>query len=497
MTIKNIATSLPPMPKIQEIIRIFGLSAKQQLSQNFLIDKNITDKICKRSGGFNDCTVIEVGAGPGGLTRSLLTSGAKKVIAVEMDPRFYPALKMLEESSEGRMQLIMANMMDVDEAKILREAGAEISDWKDKSKVKIIGNLPFNVGTHLMLKWIRQIAPRQGLYEFGRVPMYLMFQKELSNRICAQVGTEEYSRLSVMVQQITQPSIVYEIPGSAFVPPPKVDASVVAIEPRIKPLGDEPIKDHHYFEFICRELFSQRRKKLSNTIKTLGKDAEKLLGDDIDPTIRPQNLKIEQFVKIANRYIEFPNKIAIDHLEFENDGKAKRKEDKLKERMEKINTKIEKTMRRQEFTTQKANQRKEQKEKEKQEKLLAIQQKEKEEKLLDDENHLYNKYDLEDEIDNEMFEEDRNLLDTYQNQLKEALDKKYKIDQLKQKKLENKDIIDQDKLKNQYHQDLNLNKSYNNIDDIDIDEEKDDEDDEDDSNEHIDYDQFLNEHFKK
>ncbi|KAN0012198.1 hypothetical protein ACTFIU_007496 [Dictyostelium citrinum] len=482
MTIKNLTTSLPPMPKIQEIIRIFGLSAKQQLSQNFLIDKNITDKICKRSGGFNDCTVIEVGAGPGGLTRSLLTSGAKKVIAVEMDPRFYPALKMLEESSEGRMSLIMANMMDVDEAKLLRDAGAEITDWKDKSKVKIIGNLPFNVGTHLMLKWIRQIAPRQGLYEFGRVPMYLMFQKELSDRICAQVGTEEYSRLSVMVQQVCQPSTVYTIPGSAFVPPPKVDASVVAIEPRIKPLGDEPIKDHHYFEFVCRELFSQRRKKLSNTIKTLGKDAESLLGDDIDPNIRPQNLQIEQFVKIANRYIEFPNKISIDHLEFENDGKTKRKEEKLKERVEKINYKIERTKKRQESIQEKSKQRKEQREKEKQEK------KEKQEQE-NNQTQSFSILDLEDEIDNEKYEIDNSLLDSYKNQLKEALDKKERIDLLKQKKLENKDIIDQDELKNQYHNSENNKKSYN-IDDIDI-------DDDDDNNENIDYDQFLNEHFKK
>ncbi|KAN0040220.1 hypothetical protein ACTA71_012110 [Dictyostelium dimigraforme] len=490
MTIKNLTTSLPPMPKIQEIIRIFGLSAKQQLSQNFLIDKNITDKICKRSGGFNDCTVIEVGAGPGGLTRSLLTSGAKKVIAVEMDPRFYPALKMLEESSQGRMSLVMANMMDVDEAKLLRDSGAEITDWKDKSKVKIIGNLPFNVGTHLMLKWIRQIAPRQGLYEFGRVPMYLMFQKELSDRICAKAGTEEYSRLSVMVQQMAQPSSIYEIPGSAFVPPPKVDASVVAIEPRIKPLGDEPIKDHHYFEFVCRELFSQRRKKLSNTIKTLGKDAESLLGDDIDPNIRPQNLQIEQFVKIANRYMEFPNRIKIDHLEFENDGKAKRKEEKLKERVIKINSKIEKTKRRQEFITEQTNKRKEQKEKEKQEKLLSKQQQEEIEKQLDDENHYYNKYDLEDQIDNELYEIDNNLIDSYQNQLKEALNKKEKMDLLKQKKLENKDIIDQDKLKNQYHQSNNNNNKTYNIEDIDFDED-------DNNNDHIDYDQFLNEHFKK
>ncbi|KAM9985950.1 hypothetical protein ACTFIZ_002210 [Dictyostelium cf. discoideum] len=488
MTIKSLSTSLPPMPKIQEIIRIFGLSAKQQLSQNFLIDKNITDKICKKSGGFDDCTVIEVGAGPGGLTRSLLTSGAKKVIAVEMDPRFYPALKMLEESSGGRMSLIMANMMDVDEAKLLRDAGAETTNWKDKSKVKIIGNLPFNVGTHLMLKWIRQIAPRQGLYEFGRVPMYLMFQKELSDRICAKVGSEEYSRLSVMVQQMCQPSIVYSIPGTAFVPPPKVDASVVAIEPRITPLGDEPIKDHHYFEFVCRELFSQRRKKLSNTIKTLGKDAESLLGDDIDPKIRTQNLQIEQFVKIANRYIEFPNKIAIDHLEFENDGKTKRKEEKLKERVNKINTRIEKEKKKQELIIEEKKLKKEQREKEKQEIKENLEKQE-----IEIQNLI--KFDLEDKIDNEKDEEEINnsLLDSYKYQLKEALEKKEKIDLLKQKKLENKDIIDQDQLKNQYHQ--NNNKSYN-IDDIDIDDDDDDEE-EDDDNENIDYDQFLNEHFKK
>ncbi|GAM27201.1 hypothetical protein SAMD00019534_103760, partial [Acytostelium subglobosum LB1] len=331
---------LPPMPKIQELIRLYGLSAKQQLSQNFLLDMNITDKICKLSGGFKDCTVIEVGAGPGGLTRSLLNSGAKKVIAVEMDRRFIPALRMMEEASDGRLKVVMGDMMDVDEAKILRENCAEKVDWGQPSKVKIIGNLPFNVGTHLMLKWIRQIAPRTGLYEFGRVPMILMFQKELADRIIAPVGSPEYGRLAVMVQQECMSKVVYDLPGKVFVPPPKVDASVVYIEPLIKPLGEEA-KSKEYLEYICRELFTRKRKTLSNAIKTLGNGSESLIGG-IDPMKRPQNLTIEELVALSNRFVDWPGKKEIDMLSFRNDGKWLRSELKKEKRVKKQEERIEK-----------------------------------------------------------------------------------------------------------------------------------------------------------
>eukprot|EP01133_Synstelium_polycarpum_P003519 gene3519-4022_t len=269
---------LPVMPKIQDLIRMYGLSAKQQLSQNFLLDLNVTDKICKLAGGFQDCTVIEVGAGPGGLTRSLLTSGAKKVIAVEMDKRFIPALRMLEEASEGRLSVVMGDMMEVDEQKILEQFGAERVDWTDKSKVKIIGNLPFNVGTHLMLKWVRQIKPREGLFHFGRVPMILMFQKELADG-----------------QQNT-------VPGKVFVPPPKVDASVVYIEPMVKAVGNH-----------------------------------------IDPKKRPQNLTIQEMVDIANRFTAWPGKKEIDMLPFRNNGKTLRHEEKQKKRGERLQERLEQT----------------------------------------------------------------------------------------------------------------------------------------------------------
>ncbi|KAF2072249.1 hypothetical protein CYY_006425 [Polysphondylium violaceum] len=351
---------LPPMPKIQELIRLYGLSAKQQLSQNFLLDLNITSKICKLAGGFKDCTVIEVGAGPGGLTRSILAAGAKKVIAVEMDPRFYPALKMLEEASEGRLSIVMANMMDVDEAQILSDYRAEKTAWPQQSKVKLIGNLPFNVGTHLMLKWLRQIQPQEGLYQFGRVPLYLMFQKELSDRIAAPIGTHDYTRLSVMVQQLYQPKIIYEVPRKVFVPAPKVDASVIALEPRIKPIGD--VQSPEYFEYVCREIFTQKRKVLSNGIKILGPNAEKDLLEGINVNLRPQNVTIEDFVKIANRFTAWEGKKKnIDLLEFKNQGKSLRKDQKqeqeivdLQNRMKKIKTKLrEKEIEKQEKKKQK------------------------------------------------------------------------------------------------------------------------------------------------
>ncbi|EFA74579.1 Dimethyladenosine transferase [Heterostelium album PN500] len=330
---------LPNMPKIQDLIRLYGLSAKQQLSQNFLLDLNITDKICRVAGGFNDCTVIEVGAGPGGLTRSLLNSGAKKVIAVEMDRRFIPALKMLEDASDGRLSVVMGDMKDVNEAEILKQFGAVPTDWDKPSKVKIIGNLPFNVGTHLMLKWIRQIKPREGLFEFGRVPMILMFQKELADRIIAPVSSHEYGRLAVMIQQECDSKVVYDLPGKVFVPPPKVDASVVYIEPKVKPIGD--LKSKEYLEYVCRELFTQKRKTLGNAIKCLGNGAESLI-EGIDPTKRPQNLTVEELVKISNRFNDWPHKKDIDMLSFRNDARWLRGEEKKLKKEQRVMESLEK-----------------------------------------------------------------------------------------------------------------------------------------------------------
>eukprot|EP01132_Coremiostelium_polycephalum_P002113 gene2113-2602_t len=392
------------MPKIQDLIRLYGLSAKQQLSQNFLLDLNITDKICRLAGGFKDCTVIEVGAGPGGLTRSLLNSQAKKVIAVEMDDRFFPALRMLSNASEGRLEIVMGNMMDVDEAKILEDAGADTTPWEEPSKVKIIGNLPFNVGTHLMLKWIRQIYPREGLYKYGRVPMYLMFQKELTDRIAAPPGTEHYNRLSVMVQQKCNVKSIYTIPGKVFVPPPKVDASVVCIEPRITPLGEE-LKSPEYFEFITREIFTNKRKTLNNAVKKLGPEEHiHLLLDGIDPNTRPDSLKVEEYVKIANRFVDWPYKNQkIDLLEFRNDGKEIRKDFKEKEKIEKKIESLEKLKKKIDLEKQKEIEAEQLKEKERQEKLkqkmeaaqrkLKLQQEKNNRKLLfqeDEESNLLN-----------------------------------------------------------------------------------------------------------
>ncbi|EGG21401.1 Dimethyladenosine transferase [Cavenderia fasciculata] len=329
---------LPIMPKIQDLIRMYGLSAKQQLSQNFLLDLNITDKICREAGGFKDCTVIEVGAGPGGLTRSLLTAGAKKVIAVEMDRRFIPALRMLEEASEGRLSVVMGDMMKVDEGELLRHFQAEKMPWEEKSKVKIVGNLPFNVGTHLMLKWVRQIKPREGLYAYGRVPMVLMFQKELAERIIAPVDSHNYGRLAVMVGQECHSKIIYDLPGKVFVPPPKVDASVIHIEPLVEPIGQVDSKEH--LEFICRSLFNHRRKTISNALKPMGKGSEGLLGD-IDPSRRPQSLTFKEFADITNRYTAWPDKKQMDYSEFTNDAGAIREATKKEKRSQKKQQRID------------------------------------------------------------------------------------------------------------------------------------------------------------
>lgn len=194
---------LPPLPTTSELIRLFGLTAKQQLSQNFLLDLNITgtyespsvlvpdhllthhgpfqDKIARSSGSLRDSTVLEVGPGPGSLTRSILNAGAKRLIVVEKDRRFMPALETIKGAvQQDRMTIYENDILKVDEKQLLEAAGAQKVAWAEEPLVKIVGNLPFGIATELTLKWIHQVQKREGPFAFGRVPMVLLFQKEVA-----------------------------------------------------------------------------------------------------------------------------------------------------------------------------------------------------------------------------------------------------------------------------------------------------------------------------
>ena len=267
--------NLPPLPTIKEIIQLYNLKARQELSQNFILDLNLTTRIAKVAGDLRESTVIEVGAGPGSLTRSLLSLGAKRVIAVEKDARFLPALEVLKEASQGRLTIVHADMLEVDERQLLRDIAAE--PWESEvERVKIVGNLPFNVATEMLLKWLRQVPERSGSFVCGRTSLTLLFQREVALRLVAAPGSKEYGRLSVMSQQRCDVQKRFDIVGKAFAPPPDVTASVVKLKPLVKAkyeVESEPL------EYVLRQVFGMRRKHLRNSVRTLCEPKKPLKED--------------------------------------------------------------------------------------------------------------------------------------------------------------------------------------------------------------------------
>lgn len=252
--------ALPPLPTISEIVKLYGLSAHQQLSQNFILDLNLCARIVRACGEVAGATVIEVGAGPGNLTRAALLAGARHVIAIEKDPRFLPALELLREAAgPERLTVVLADALEADEAALLAAAGAAGTPWEDTTppRVRIVGNLPFSISTELLLKWLHQIPGRTGPFAFGRVPMTLLFQKEVALRLVAAVGSKEYGRLSVMSQHCTRVRRCFDISGAAFVPIPDVDSAVVNLTPLRRPHVSVKLPS---LEYVLRQVFGQRRK---------------------------------------------------------------------------------------------------------------------------------------------------------------------------------------------------------------------------------------------
>jgi dimethyladenosine transferase 1 len=324
---------LPPLPTTRELIRLFGLSAKQQLSQNFLLDLNITDKIVRHAGDLTTKTVVEVGPGPGSLTRSILKARARRLIVVEKDRRFLPALELLKSAAgtidpiigndqktqetssserQERMHIVLEDVLQLDEESVLRRFHQPNVRWDSGLvPITVIGNLPFSISTELLLKWIRQIPTRRGLFRFGRVPFILTFQEEVAQRICASPSSVAYGRLSVMTQTFCAVRRLFDIPGECFVPAPQVNASVVYVEPLQQPLALVP--SVHILEYICRQVFGQRRKTLANSIKTLGPQGAKLLAlSGLDPQLRPEDLTVVQWCHLASlaaKHLRLPHEV--------------------------------------------------------------------------------------------------------------------------------------------------------------------------------------------
>ncbi|WP_144574963.1 16S rRNA (adenine(1518)-N(6)/adenine(1519)-N(6))-dimethyltransferase RsmA [Agrobacterium sp. DE0009] len=268
------------LPPLRDVIQRHGLDAKKSLGQNFLFDLNLTQKIARTAGPLDGVTVIEVGPGPGGLTRAILSLGAKKVIAIERDSRCLPALAEIEAHYPGRLEVIEGDALKTDFERLLPTG----------EPVRIIANLPYNVGTQLLVNWL---LPKH--WPPFWLSMTLMFQKEVGQRIVAEEGDNHYGRLGVLAGWRTVAEMAFDVPPQAFSPPPKVTSTVVHLLPKEKPLPCDVAK----LERVTEAAFGQRRKMLRQSVKSLGGEAL-LEKAGIDPTRRAETLSVEEFVTLAN-----------------------------------------------------------------------------------------------------------------------------------------------------------------------------------------------------
>ena len=271
--------SIDGLPPLREIIERHGLQARKALGQNFLLDLNLTGKIARTAGDLSQATVIEVGPGPGGLTRALLFNGARRVVAIERDERCLSALAEISDHYPGRLEVISGDALK-----------ADFSALAPGEATKIVANLPYNVGTELLVRWLTV-----GQWPPFYASMTLMFQREVAERIVAKPGSSAYGRLGVLAGWRTEATIAFDVPPQAFTPPPKVTSSVVHLVPRAAPLPADVNRLAH----VTEAAFGQRRKMLRQSIKGLGGEA--LLNKvGIDPTRRAETLSVEEFVALAN-----------------------------------------------------------------------------------------------------------------------------------------------------------------------------------------------------
>ncbi|MBW3098709.1 16S rRNA (adenine(1518)-N(6)/adenine(1519)-N(6))-dimethyltransferase RsmA [Pseudohoeflea coraliihabitans] len=273
------------LPPLREVAAAHGLTAVKALGQNFLFDLNLTQKIARSAGPLAGALVIEIGPGPGGLTRALLAEGAERVIAIERDRRCLPALGEIAAHYPGRLEIIEADALSTD----LAALAAARSGGEDDLPVKIVANLPYNIGTQLLLNWLTADA---GTPFWSS--MTLMFQKEVGQRIVAAAGDKHYGRLGVLAGWLTHAEILFDISPQAFHPPPKVTSSVVHLEPRRERLPCQLAS----LERITQAAFGQRRKMLRQSLKPVG--GERLLNAaEIDPQRRAETLSIAEFCTLA------------------------------------------------------------------------------------------------------------------------------------------------------------------------------------------------------
>lgn len=275
------------LPPLREVVTRHGLDAKKTLGQNFLFDLNLTGRIARAAGPFDDTVVVEIGPGPGGLTRALLAQGAK-VVAIERDARCLPALEEIAQHYPGRLTVVEGDALAIDVADLARAHGAD-------GKARICANLPYNVATALLTRWI-EAEPWPSVFD----RYVLMFQKEVALRIVATPKNRaDYGRLAVLCGWRTKARLLFDVSPSAFTPPPKVTSSVVELVPNPTPLACDP----RALSRVAQAAFGQRRKMLRQSLKSLGVDASALLAQaGLEETRRAEEIDVAGFVALANAF---------------------------------------------------------------------------------------------------------------------------------------------------------------------------------------------------
>jgi 16S rRNA (adenine1518-N6/adenine1519-N6)-dimethyltransferase len=272
--------ALQDLPPLRDVIRTHGLDARKGLGQHFLLDLNLTGRIAREAGDLTGCDVLEVGPGPGGLTRGLLAAGARRVVAVEKDRRCLEALEEIRAASDGRLEIVEGDALTFDAVSALAPGA------------RVVSNLPYNVGTPLLFGWLERLEHFAGLT--------LMFQREVAERIVARPGDRAYGRLAVMCGWAADCRIVMDLPARAFTPPPKVASAVVNLVPLAEPRAEADMK---VLSRVVAAAFNQRRKMLRQSLKSLGGDTAALLDRaGIDPTRRAETLSIAEFAALSRSY---------------------------------------------------------------------------------------------------------------------------------------------------------------------------------------------------
>ncbi len=271
----------PGLPPLRDIIAKYGLGARKSLGQHFLLDLNLTRRIARAAAPLNQGTVIEIGPGPGGLTRGLLDEGARRVIAIEKDARCLEALQEVAAAYPGRLEVIEGDALEVDPTTL------------GDAPRQIVANLPYNISTALTVQWLTLIAENNGA--FSRLT--LMYQKEVAERLAAAPRSKDYGRLSILSQWLCDVRLLFDVPRQAFTPPPKVVSTIAGLTPRTQPLATAELKQ---LERVTAAAFGQRRKMLRQSLKAASKNAVELLkSSGIEETKRAEELSVEDFCALS------------------------------------------------------------------------------------------------------------------------------------------------------------------------------------------------------